>query len=236
MFITIQKNLGSSRHYHPRIFITTQTIWGVVDITIQEFSLPSKIIFWWFKSVENEQDFEFLAGMLLLRRVNGSSSFYKGPRTCKVWKSGSLDFQTLLVLGPLQKLLLPLTFRSNVPLHRDELKKDGHCLLDMEIKALKSFRIRKKSKFERNNLKETFKLGSSLKHARFIMAWNFWFFFPLALVLLHSNRVLVGTSSFEWKLYHFEQNKLSFDDFLMTIWERENESKKEPQIPRQWQM
>ena len=28
-------------------------------------------------------------------------------------KFGSLDFQTLLVLGPLQKLLLPLTFRSN---------------------------------------------------------------------------------------------------------------------------
>ena len=28
---------------------------------------------------------------------------------------GSLDLQTLLVLGPLQKLLLPLTFRSNVP-------------------------------------------------------------------------------------------------------------------------
>ena len=32
-------------HYHPRIFINTQTIWGVVDITIQEFSLPYKIIF-----------------------------------------------------------------------------------------------------------------------------------------------------------------------------------------------
>ena len=29
---------------------------------------------------------------------------------------GSLDFQTLLVLGPLQKILLPLTFRSNIPL------------------------------------------------------------------------------------------------------------------------
>ena len=30
---------------------------------------------------------------------------------------GSLDFQTLLVLGPLQKLLLlPLTFLSNVPI------------------------------------------------------------------------------------------------------------------------
>ena len=39
----------------------------------------------------------------LLRKVNGSSSFYKGPRT-------------LLVLGPLQKLLLPLTFCSNVPI------------------------------------------------------------------------------------------------------------------------
>ena len=23
-------------------------------------------------------------------------------------------------------------------------------------------------------------------------------------------------TTFEWKLYHFEQNKLSFDDFLMT--------------------
>ena len=29
---------------------------------------------------------------------------------------GPLDFQTLLVLGPLQKPLLPLTFCSNVPL------------------------------------------------------------------------------------------------------------------------
>ena len=42
------------------------------------------------------------------------------------------------------------------------------------------------------------------------------------------------TSSFE--LYHFEQTKLSFDDFLMMTSERENESeskrKKEPQIPR----
>ena len=104
MFITIQKNLGSSRHYHPRIFITTQTIWGVVDITIQEFSITSKIIFWWFKSVENEQDFEFLAGMLLLRRVNGSSSFCKGPRTSKVWKSKDPKSK---------KLLLPLTLRSN---------------------------------------------------------------------------------------------------------------------------
>ena len=57
-------------------------------ITIQEFSLTFKNIFWWFKSVKNEQqDFEFLAGMLLLQRVNGSSRFYKGPRTCKVWIS-----------------------------------------------------------------------------------------------------------------------------------------------------
>ena len=66
---------------------------------------------WRFKNVKNEQDFEFLAGMLLLQRVNGSSSFYKGP-------------QTLHVLGSLQKLLPPLTFRSNVPLsshfHQDK--------------------------------------------------------------------------------------------------------------------
>ena len=45
------------------MFITVQTIWGVVDITIQEFSIPSKFIFWWFISVENHQDFEFLAVM-----------------------------------------------------------------------------------------------------------------------------------------------------------------------------
>ena len=36
----------------------------------------------------------------------------------------------------------------------------------------------------------------------------------------------------------FERKKVSFDDFFMTTWERENESerKKEPQIPRlsQW--
>ena len=42
------------------------------------------------------------------------------------------------------------------------------------------------------------------------------------------------SSSFKWILYHFEQNKLSFDEFLMTTWEQENESerKKEPQILR----
>ena len=32
-------------------------------------------------------NFEFLSGMLLPRNLNGSSSFYKGPRTCKVSKS-----------------------------------------------------------------------------------------------------------------------------------------------------
>ena len=47
--------------------------------------LPSKIIIWWFKSVENEHDFEFLARMLLLRRVNGYSvakdNFNKSKKT-----------------------------------------------------------------------------------------------------------------------------------------------------------
>jgi hypothetical protein len=49
-------------HYHPKI------------------SLPLAII----ESVENEEDFEFLAGMLLLQKVNESSSFCKGLRTSKV--------------------------------------------------------------------------------------------------------------------------------------------------------
>jgi hypothetical protein len=62
------------------LFSEKATIWGVVDINIQEFSLPSKIIFWWFKSVENEQDFEFLTGMLLLgvvvlTKVRGLANF-----------------------------------------------------------------------------------------------------------------------------------------------------------------
>ena len=36
----------------------------------------------------------------------------------------------------------------------------------------------------------------------------------------------------QWKLYHFEPKKLSFDDFLMTTWEQENKSerKNEPEI------
>ena len=50
-------------------------------------------------------DFEFLSGMLLPQNI-----LMEGPRTCKVTKSedpmGFLDFQTLLVLGPLEKLLL----------------------------------------------------------------------------------------------------------------------------------
>ena len=33
---------------------------------------------------------------------------------------GSLDFQTLLVLGPLQKILLPFTFRGSVPLPQQQ--------------------------------------------------------------------------------------------------------------------
>ena len=49
---------------------------------------------------------------------------------------------------------------------------------------------------------------------------------------LFKRGVWVKSSSVEWKRYHFEQNKLSFDDFLMTTWEQENERKKEPQISR----
>ena len=98
MFIIIQKILGSSRHYHPKQLGSSRHYHPRIFLSIQNF-----------KNVENEQDFEFLAGMLLLRRVVFTK--VHGP-------FGSLDFQTLLVLGPLQKLLLPLTFRSNVPLRQ----------------------------------------------------------------------------------------------------------------------
>ena len=45
--------------------------------------------------------------------------------------------------------------------------------------------------------------------------------------------VWVKTSSFEWKLYHFKETHLLFDDFLVMISEQENEDekKKEQQIP-----
>ena len=39
----------------------------------------------------------------------------QSPKVCRPF--GSLDFQTLLVLGPLQKLLLPFIVRSSVSLH-----------------------------------------------------------------------------------------------------------------------
>ena len=56
-------------------------------------------------------DFEFLSGMFLPQNILMEAVFFKkGPRTCKVTKSEDpmdfLDFQTLLVLGPLEKLLL----------------------------------------------------------------------------------------------------------------------------------
>ena len=65
------------------------------------------------------------SGMLLPRNMNVSRYFYEGLHTTKVSKSAdlldspafglrSLDFQTLLVLEPLQKLLLPFIDRSSV--------------------------------------------------------------------------------------------------------------------------
>ena len=54
-----------------------------------------------------------------LTRLRASPIFFQtcGLVMLKVSRPfGSLDFQTLLVLGPLQKLQLPLTFRNIVPL------------------------------------------------------------------------------------------------------------------------
>ena len=61
--------------------------------------------------------------MLLLPKISGSSGFYKGPRT-------------LRVLGPLQKLLLPLIFGSNISLLDRHFRKPFKRLLHV-TKALK---------------------------------------------------------------------------------------------------
>ena len=54
-------------------------------------------------------------------------------KTCKVGNVlkpfGSLDFQTLLVFGPLQKLLLPFIFRGSVPLKSRKFKNSNDVFL-----------------------------------------------------------------------------------------------------------
>ena len=49
-------------------------------------------------------------GVVVFTKVRGLAKS-QSPRTL-----GSLDFKTLLVLGPLQKILLPFIFRGSVPL------------------------------------------------------------------------------------------------------------------------
>jgi len=56
------------------------------------FDIPDRGLHFDKLSLNLAIDFEFLSGMLLPQKINGSSSFYKTPQTCKV-------------LGPLQKLL-----------------------------------------------------------------------------------------------------------------------------------
>ena len=54
-----------------------QIFWTVVVFTIQIFlTVVFCQVF-----LKYGTNFEFLSGMLLLRNLNGSSSFYKGPRT-----------------------------------------------------------------------------------------------------------------------------------------------------------
>ena len=48
------------------------------------------IVFWQVFLLFYSTNFEFLSGMLLPQNLNGSSSFCKGPRTSKVWKSKNL--------------------------------------------------------------------------------------------------------------------------------------------------
>ena len=63
------------------------------------------------QSVENEQDFDFLAGMLLLQRVNGIVVFTKVHGLAK-----SESPRTLRVLG-LSNFTCPWTFaKTNTPI------------------------------------------------------------------------------------------------------------------------
>ena len=84
-----------------------------------------------------------------------------------------------------------------------------------------------------------------------IIAQNLWFLFSqalnLTLLICHWKVIkwklilfLMMKYLLKWSHYslntHFEWEKLTFDDFLVTTWEREVESqrKKKPQIPRLW--
>ena len=46
------------------------------------------------------------------------------------------DFQTLLVLGPLQKLLLPFIFHGSVPLHRGNLGIGYSMVVDVRVEKM----------------------------------------------------------------------------------------------------
>ena len=106
----IKKWEGNSTSSH--FFMVSQTSWMVVVFPIQFFwtvvvftiQFFLTIVFWQVFCLFYSTNFEFLSGMLLPQNLNASSSFYKGPRTCKV-------------LGPLQKLLLPIIFCGSVPLY-----------------------------------------------------------------------------------------------------------------------
>ena len=64
--------------------IPIQIFWTVIVFTIQIFLT---IVFGQVFCLFHSTNFEFLSGMLLPRNLNGSSSFYKGPRTCKNYYS-----------------------------------------------------------------------------------------------------------------------------------------------------
>ena len=64
----------------------------------------------------------------LLPKISGSSGFYKGPRI-------------LRVLGPLQKLLLPLIFGSNISLPLNNLLYSMNQQQNVEIFTFKGAEI-----------------------------------------------------------------------------------------------
>ena len=111
-----------------------------------------------------------------------------------------------------QKILLILSsFRQTLNCHKLDVDKRGQLLFLLEF--LKNFGC---------GISGSFYLSLSFSRTQVVTE------------MVIKWQLFCSKKKYEWKLCHFEQNKLSFDDFLMTTWEQENESerKKEPQILR----
>ena len=113
-------------------------IWWIQYSTLAGRRKISKCVF--TTILENFNGFRiFVRNVTSAKCMNGSSSFYKGLWTCKELKSmdpsGRWTFR--LVLGLLQKPILPFIFRSSVPLLCTALVEIGYQIFLCFIKIIK---------------------------------------------------------------------------------------------------